>query len=48
MKPHFIPSELLGTWERKLETGDATEYPAVLSRIESEYRVSDAAKILFR
>jgi len=48
MKPQFIPSELLGTWEGKLETGDTVEYAEVLSRIESEYRIADAAKILFK
>ena len=48
MKPHFIPSELLGTWEGKLETGDTADYIGILSRIESEFRIADASKILFR
>jgi hypothetical protein len=48
VRPHFIPSKLLGTWEGKLEAGDISEYPEVLSRIESEYRIADAAKILYK
>ena len=48
IRPHFIPSTLLGTWEGKLEAGDISEYPEILSRIESEYRVADAAKILYK
>jgi hypothetical protein len=48
LKPHFAPSELLGSWEGKLEKGDTEEYSDVLSRIESEYRIADAAKILYK
>jgi len=48
MKPQFIPSALLGAWEGRLEGGDTSEYSALLSRIETEYRISDAAKILYR
>ena len=48
MKPQFVPSELLEQWERALDSKDTTEYAAILSRIEAEYHVSDATKILFK
>ncbi len=48
MKPQFVPSELLEQWERALDSKDTTEYAAILSRIEAEYHISDATKILFK
>jgi len=48
MKPRFVPSELLERWERALDSRDTTEYTSILSRIEAEYHISDATKILFK
>jgi hypothetical protein len=48
MKPCFVPSDLLGQWERARDSGDTEAFAAILSSIESEYRISDVRKILFK